>query len=981
MYFRKLHRAAKERGTLLRKQRLQGMLTLAHKAAADHDYREHHKLINQLAPRAVYRKFQLRIDGKLLTPAEEVAEMRKHFEKLYKSEDATNHLLAVALTEDVTACQHEVKQALQRLPGSKAGLPGSSPGAVWRMCSDITAPAIAEHLTHSWRAGETTVSDQWVIAKLALLLKPGKPGTLPTHYRPIGLIDALGKSIISMLMDKIRFDVTQYILDTPQFAYIKGRSTQEAPRRVFHHCSMAKDLRSRNRSTLYNRRLGRRPAPLAGGLQICIDLSTAFDLVPRQELAEALAEAGVQEGPAQLLLHWIGRSRYRITIEDCSAEVCSSRGVKQGCPVSPLLFAAFTSMLLRRMDQRLEMGWTARHMTLYADDFHASGLFHTRHELDRLCQGVGVVIAVLRKHGMIDNAEKAAVILTVGGTQRKAALAEFTKVVKGTRFLRVRASGEDLLLPIVEKTVYLGAVASYRNFTEQTLQHRLEYHSLSTLRWHITKVHKLYMRKVRFNRAQHALQGMPICALCGVAFARWEVLETHVTQQRCTQELPTERLDSQPAMCTEETSVNQNASSAKDAVALSSAVPHLSRPDDDKPCHRQQETQRPTGMSVPKVDTQEERSAPAVMTSLARLTEAMQVLRLSGLQGLMRAEWINVEPSRRASTVDKPGPIRDNTLPLASRSGKPALLHYNMGMNPAAADSAMEELFGPVMRGKRPTTAEPTDTANAPERQNKASKPNSGGKGKGHRYGRGNRSGGQQGGESQGQTHQQRGQQGQQETLRLVTRLLMHHQEAISTLRLSTGWVWWLKIPAPSPIPALVQAAKVWRESVVKPDSKLKNTPIRQAMFWSLIEFIKSSVQSPSEETLKTVKSSGWANDAGLWIYQRWCPDLKALTVDTARTPISPGELLRILQEIQGLLHPDTLSRFHALRGLEEGMEGQTVRVLMDVANRCSEANQLFDLLTQLQGCAALQLAGVQFRRETMQRPPTLQQLLDRVYS
>ena len=66
--------------------------------------------------------------------------------------------------------------------------------------------------------------------------------------------------------------------------------------------------------------------------------------------------------------------------------------------------------------------------------------------------------------------------------------------------------------------------------------------------------------------------------------------------------------------------------------------------------------------------------------------------------------------------------------------------------------------------------------------------------------------------------------------------ILMHQQESISTLRLSTGWVWWLRIPEPSPIAMMIQAAQVWREEVVKPDSPRRETPIRQAIFWSLIQ-------------------------------------------------------------------------------------------------------------------------------------------------
>ena len=55
----------------------------------------------------------------------------------------------------------------------------------------------------------------------------------------------------------------------------------------------------------------------------------------------------------------------------------------------------------------------------------------------------------------------------------------------------------------------------------------------------MTKVHKLRMQTIPFDRARHAKQGMPICSLCNAKFTRWETLEAHISHQRCTQALPT----------------------------------------------------------------------------------------------------------------------------------------------------------------------------------------------------------------------------------------------------------------------------------------------------------------------------------------------------------------------------------------------------------------------------------------------------------
>ena len=462
MYFNKMHTAARERGKLLRKQRTLDLLQAARKAALDHDFREHHRLIQLLAPKATYRKFQLRLGGQLLTPEAEMQEMTKHFSNLYKSQEARHHTRAT-IADDVTVTPEEITDAIRDLNASKAGLPGSSPGAVWRLCGDQVAPLIAADLSHRWRCGQAHIPNLWSVAGLALILKPGKPGTLPAHYRPIGLIDALGKAAIAMLFRKIRHDLETYVLASPQFAYVRGRSTQEALRRVFYHCHQARTLRAQNSRNLHAKRAGFRSTPLTGGIQVCLDMSTAFDVMPRADLQEALWEAGVPESPARLLLHWIDSSVYRIRINHLTTDIRSSRGVKQGCPVSPLLFAAYSTMITRRIDARLQEPWTAQHATLYADDWHLSSLFHSRQQFDCICQRIGVVLAILSRHGMLVNAAKTAVILTTQGAQRRQVLGEFTRYLQEQRHLKVQVSGQAIYLPMVRQAEYLGAIISHNN--------------------------------------------------------------------------------------------------------------------------------------------------------------------------------------------------------------------------------------------------------------------------------------------------------------------------------------------------------------------------------------------------------------------------------------------------------------------------------------------------------------------------------------
>ena len=268
------------------------------------------------------------------------------------------------------------------------------------MCSDMVAPLLSDLLNRRWCASPLSPPEPWAKATLSLLLKPHKTGSSPKDFRPIGLLDALGKATISMLLSKLRSDLEIYIRTSPQFAYITGRSTSDALRRVFLHNSEARTLRSSNSRDPHFKRAGGKPEALRGALQVCLDLTSAFDFVPRHLIAEALQDAGITGAPAELLLTWLHNCSYDLFVEGQCAHIPTNRGVKQGCPASPLLFAAFMTLITRRLSTRLSSEWIAQHLTMFADDFHVGKCFHGFHELETLSAQIGFIITTLRKHGM-----------------------------------------------------------------------------------------------------------------------------------------------------------------------------------------------------------------------------------------------------------------------------------------------------------------------------------------------------------------------------------------------------------------------------------------------------------------------------------------------------------------------------------------------------------------------------------------------------
>ena len=147
----------------------------------------------------------------------------------------------------------------------------------------------------------------------------------------------------------------------------------------------------------------------------------------------------------------------------------------------------------------------------------------------------------------------------------------------------------------------------------------------------------------------------------------------------------------------------------------------------------------------------------------------------------------------------------------------------------------------------------------------------------------------------------------------------------------------------------------------MKKDSRIRDRPLPQVLFWTMISFIKETVERMGEEEIQKAKTSGWMTAEGLWAYQRWNSETKCLEQDPTRAALKPEELSNLLADIIRLIHRETLSRFKALRTLDENLQGQSVPVLMDVGFRCTEATALFESLTRLQGNSSLQTSGVSF--------------------
>ena len=157
----------------------------------------------------------------------------------------------------------------------------------------------------------------------------------------------------------------------------------------------------------------------------------------------------------------------------------------------------------------------------------------------------------------------------------------------------------------------------------------------------------------------------------------------------------------------------------------------------------------------------------------------------------------------------------------------------------------------------------------------------------------------------------------------------------------------------------------------------MAETSLRSSLLWCILHKLTLTLQSEEQALLEMAVQNGWYTKEQTWVYQVWSPAQKQLQVDTSRKPLTTNDVLQLLGDMKKLVSGDTVSRFHATRPLTDQMSGQVLTMVMDISFRKAESNELYNLLERLQGLAALQLCGVEYRREGFKRSPAAQRLLE----
>ena len=158
------------------------------------------------------------------------------------------------------------------------------------------------------------------LATIVVLPKPGHPPEHCASYRPISLINSDLKIFAKILANRL-LPVLPRLIHSDQCGFMPARSTRHCLRRLYSALARVRDL-------------------MGSKSLLSLDFEKAFDSVDWEYLDGLLDRLGFGPYFRKCVRTLYNGSMAQVRVNGCLSEpfpIC--RGTRQGCPLSPLLFA------------------------------------------------------------------------------------------------------------------------------------------------------------------------------------------------------------------------------------------------------------------------------------------------------------------------------------------------------------------------------------------------------------------------------------------------------------------------------------------------------------------------------------------------------------------------------------------------------------------------------------------------------------------
>ena len=154
----------------------------------------------------------------------------------------------------------------------------------------------------------------------------------------------------------------------------------------------------------------------------------------------------------------------------------------------------------------------------------------------------------------------------------------------------------------------------------------------------------------------------------------------------------------------------------------------------------------------------------------------------------------------------------------------------------------------------------------------------------------------------------------QDPTLRLTSKLLLRHEEALAMQRKEKNFALFFRQDQRSLLPNLMKISRDWNERKDAGDQPLES-PLRTVLLGCLLKELLARLQQvvATEPGRAALLKSKWIDDQGAWRYMRWSPKEKRLVVDETR---EAPEAARVLGSLHSLMRGSIIQRFSSTMAL-----------------------------------------------------------------
>ena len=252
--------------------------------------------------------------------------------------------------QQVPLTDRELYLAIRRAKAGKAPGPDGIPNQAIHLAKHHLVPLLLPIFDACIQQG--IHPQRWKSSITISLRKPNKPDySQPKAYRPIALLNTLGKILESIVATRLSYWVeTQALLPYNHLGARRSMSVEHALHMLLEHIHSAFDT----------------VRPVASLLSL--DVSGAFDNVEHQRLTHNLRQRRCPEGIARFIENFLqGRSTTIKMPEFTSSPYSTPTGIPQGSPLSPILYLFYNADLVERTNDR-DVGATQAASIGWVDD-------------------------------------------------------------------------------------------------------------------------------------------------------------------------------------------------------------------------------------------------------------------------------------------------------------------------------------------------------------------------------------------------------------------------------------------------------------------------------------------------------------------------------------------------------------------------------------------------------------------------------------